>query len=63
MKGFNMSNFRVIFTTLEEYDIEASNETEALILAEKLLLNDRSKAVVLVGYDNVDIMNLDEEND
>ena len=57
-----MSNFRVVFTTYEEYDIEASNETDALILAEKLLINNRSKAVVLCGYDNVDIMNLDEED-
>lgn len=58
-----MGNFRVVFTTYDVYDIESDTEELALSAAERYLKNDRCRSVASTHYDDVDIINLDEEDD
>lgn len=55
-----MANWKVTYTTYEEYEVEAETEEEALAIADKQLINDRSKPIMSTWYDEVDIECLDE---
>lgn len=56
-----MANWRVIFTTYEEYEVEAETEDEAFAIAEKKLTNDRCRPIANTWYDESEIEYLDGE--
>ena len=46
-----MKKYSVTFTTYEEYEVEAENETEALKIAEDELMSDRCIPIADTHYD------------
>lgn len=55
-----MKKYNVTFTTYEEYEVEAENETEALRIAEEELESDRCISIVDTHYDESDIEEIEE---
>ena len=55
-----MANWKVTFTTYEEYEVEAETEEEAFELAQKKLANDRCRPPASTWYDESEIECLDE---
>ena len=53
-----MNKYKVVFTTYEEYEIEADSEEEALNEAERQLENDRRSPVANSAYDSMEIEEL-----
>ena len=56
-----MANWRVIYTTYEEYDVEAETEEEALVIADKQFRNDRCSPIANTWYDEVEVEYLDKD--
>ena len=56
-----MKRYRVIFTTYEEYEIEANSREEALNEAERQLENDRCSPIANICYDEREIEEIDDE--
>jgi len=56
-----MKKYRVTFTTYEEYEVEAENETEALRIAENELRSDRCTPIADTHYDESDVEEIEEE--
>ena len=52
-----MANWRVTFTTYEDYDVEA----EAIAIAERLFTNNRCRPIANTWYDERDVECLDED--
>lgn len=50
-----MKKYNVTFTTYEEYEVEAENETEALKIAEDELRSDRCRPIADTHYDESDV--------
>lgn len=55
-----MKKYNVTFTTYEEYEVEAENETEALRIAENKLRSDRCIPIADTHYDESDIEEIEE---
>ena len=56
-----MANWRVIYTTYEEYDVEAETKEEALVIADKQFRNDRYSPIANTWYDEVEVEYLDKD--
>ena len=56
-----MKKYRVTFTTYEEYEVEAENETEALRIAENELRSDRCTPIADTHNDESDVEEIEEE--
>lgn len=56
-----MKKYNVTFTTYEEYEVEAENETEALRIAEEELRSDRRIPIADTHYDESDIEEIENE--
>ena len=56
-----MANWRVTFTTYEDYDVEAETEDEAIAIAERLFTNNRCRPIANTWYDERDVECLDED--
>ena len=55
-----MKKYSVTFTTYEEYEVEAENETEALKIAEDELRSDRGISIADTHYDESDVEEIEE---
>lgn len=58
-----MKRWNVIFTTYEEYEVEAETENDAMDIAAKQLFSDRSSSVASKRYDDCEIECLDEDDE
>mgnify|MGYP000647516897 FL=1 len=56
-----MKKYSVTFTTYEEYEVEAENETEAFRIAEDELRSDRCRPIADTHYDESDIEEIENE--
>lgn len=56
-----MKKYNVTFTTYEEYEVEAENETEALRIAEDELRSDRCRPIADTHYDESDVEEIENE--
>lgn len=57
--------YNVIFTTYDQYEVEAENENQAIGFAKHLFLNERSSPIANTHYDEVEVeevMDEDEED-
>lgn len=55
-----MANWRVTFTTYEDYEVEAETEAEAFAIAEKELISGRRSPIANIWYDEKEIECLDD---
>lgn len=55
-----MKKYNVTFTTYEDYEVEAENETEALRIAEDELRSDRCRPIADTHYDESDVEEIEE---
>ena len=55
-----MKKYSVTFTTYEEYEVEAENETEAFKIAEDELRSDRCISIADTHYDEIDVEEIEE---
>lgn len=55
-----IKKYSVTFTTYEEYEVEAENETEALRIAEEKLESDRCIPIADTHYDESDVEEIEE---
>lgn len=55
-----MKKYNVTFTTYEEYEVEAENETEALRIAEDELRSDRYRPIADTHYDESDVEEIED---
>lgn len=55
-----MAKYSVTFTTYEEYEVEAENETEALRIAENELRSDRCTPIADTHYDESYVEEIEE---
>lgn len=55
-----MKKYNVTFTTYEEYEVEAENETEALRIAKEELEADRCIPIADTHYDESDIEEIED---
>ena len=56
-----MTKYRVTFTTHEEYEVEAENESQAYRKAENELRSDRCRPIADIHYDERDIEKIEDE--